>query len=58
MARTRLQYTFEIFDTPEQAQAFCDQENKRYPWRKNKAHTSPWVSRDGKEHKTLAFYYR
>lgn len=53
----RYRMTFEFFDTKEQAEKFCDEENKDYYIRKHHpAHYTPWSSSDGTEHKFLAWY--
>lgn len=60
-ARYKYRKTFEFFDTEEQAQAFCDTENKSaspYVRKKYPAHYTPWSSQDGKEHKFIAWYVR
>lgn len=59
--RYKYRYTFDFFETEDQAKAFCDGINaeaslyarKRYP-----AHYTPWNSADGTEHLFIAWYYR
>lgn len=56
----KYRYTFEFFDTAEQAQNYCDLINKNYSYymRKNHAaHYTPWTSQDGKTKKYVVFYY-
>ena len=53
----RLQMSYKFLDTELQAKVFCERENQQYPWRKNKAHYTPWSSADNKVHKFVAFYY-
>lgn len=56
MAR-KYRMTFVFADTEEQAKRFCDNENKnRYIRKHHKAHYTPWVSRDGSEHKFVVWY--
>lgn len=56
MAR-RYKTTFKFFDTAEQAQAFCDNENKNFYIRKHHpAHFAPWSSLDGIEQKFIVWY--
>lgn len=60
-ARYKYRTTFDFFDTEEQAQVFCDKENKSaspYVRKKYPAHYTPWSSQDGKEHKFIAWYVR
>lgn len=53
----KLKLTFKIFGNEKQAKALCDEENARYPWRKNKAHYTPWNNANNTEHGFVAFYY-
>ena len=56
MAR-RYRLTFEFVDTKEQAEEFCNNENKnRYIREHHKAHYTPWTSQDGSEHKYIVWY--
>ena len=53
----RYKLTFKFVDTEEHAKRFCDNENKnRYIRRYHKACYTPWVSRDGSEHKFIVWY--
>ena len=54
----RYKVSFKFFDTEEQAQKLCNNENTNYYIRKkHPAYYTPWTSRDGKEHKFVAWYY-
>lgn len=56
MAR-RYRSTFQFFDTEEQAERFCNNENLNSYIRKNHtAHYTRWSSQDGKENKFVAWY--
>lgn len=53
----RYKMTFKFFDTEEQAEKFCNNENLNNYIRKNhKAHYTPWSSQDGTENKYVACY--
>jgi hypothetical protein len=56
----RYRFTFEFFDTVEQAMLFCDNHNKNasyYIRKKKPAHVMPWSGEDGTEHKYIVTYY-
>lgn len=55
----RYRKTFQFFDTEAQAAQFCESMNSgnAYLRRKHPAHYTPWISRDGSEHKYVAWYY-
>ena len=53
----KLNYTFKFFKSEAQAKEFCEMENKRFPWRKNKASYSPWSNETKTENGFIAFYW-
>lgn len=53
----RYKRTFKFFDTEDQAQIFCNNENLNNYIRKNhKALYTTWSSQDGKENKFVVWY--
>ena len=55
----RYRWTFKFFDTEEQAELFCNNENENansYVRKNHKAHHTPWSSQDGTENKYIAWY--
>lgn len=53
----KLNLTFDFFDNESKAKEFCEMENKRYPWRKNKATYTTWSESAKSPYKYIVWYF-